>query len=107
MTWKKEVFGPGEVEWRKYLAWVNCRDQQGSQCVSLGKNNPNSRLRLRVAIGRHLPVRVWENPSKTEDRMKSQLCAGLRGDIELEGDCWGRLIPLPQAGQECTAYRCP
>lgn len=49
VAWKEEVFGQGEVEWRKHLAWLSCRDEQGGRCVSLGKDNPN--LRLRVSGG--------------------------------------------------------
>ena len=49
VAWKEEVFGQGEVEWRKQLAWLNCRDEQGAWCVSLGKDDPN--LRLRVSGG--------------------------------------------------------
>lgn len=43
-----------EVEWRRHLAWLNCRDEQGVRCVSLWKDNPNLRVRV-LMTGRHQP----------------------------------------------------
>lgn len=48
-----------------------------------------------VVMERHHPQRVWENLSEREDGTKSWLCAGVRGVVELEGDCWGGHIPSP------------
>lgn len=46
------------------------------------------------------PERGMENLSERGDGMKSQVCAGVRGDAELEGECWAGLF-FPRTGQGC------
>lgn len=48
-----------------------------------------------VGTRSHQPQRGMESLSEREDGMKSQVCAGVRGDAELEGECWAGLFPSP------------